>query len=130
MKTVAQQKAAQSKSNKEPTTTNLNFIKTIKQAKKKDWQNYVNHLDSSKNKKANTIWKIILKNQQTYLKYFMKNNTEATEKTIADNVAETFGLIFSHKNANSLFLAFKNNAEKHSFNFILDNSERYNKPFI
>ena len=61
------QKAALCKFNKELSTSNLNFFKvlrakaqkTIKQAKKISWQNYINQLNSST--KSTTVWKMIRK---------------------------------------------------------------------
>ena len=131
-------KATLRKFNKEPTSNNLNTFKllraktrkTIKEAKKKSWRNYVNQLASST--RTNTIWtrKISGKSHPTALKHLTKKQTEATsKKVIANTLAETFSANSSINNSNPRFLTFKNNAEKPKLNFKSNNSEKYNQPF-
>ena len=74
------------KFNKQPTTTKFNDFKLlraktrklIKEAKKKNWQNYVNQLGSST--KTNTVWrrirKISGKPQPTTLKHLTKKKKQ------------------------------------------------------
>ena len=80
------QKTTLCKFKKEPLTSNLNSFKllrakarkTIKEAKKISWQNYVNKLNAS----TKTVWKMIHKisgkNQSTPLKHLIKDNTQVT----------------------------------------------------
>ena len=59
-----------------------------------------------------------------------RNTTETTTmKDIADTFAETFSANSSINNSNLHFLTFKNNAEKQTFNFKSNNSEKYCQPF-
>ena len=89
--------------------------------KKKNWQNYVNQLDSS----IKTIWKMIRKisgkTQLTPLKHFMKNHKEAMNKHyIVHALDENFSMNSSLKNANWQLLIPKHNTEKESLNFVSD----------
>ena len=112
------QNVAFCKFKKEPLTSNFNFFKllrakarkTIKQAKKISWQNYVNKLNSFT--KTNLVWKMICKisdkNQYTSLKPLIKNNIQVTNiKDIVDTLAETFSVNFSSENSYTEFHKYK-----------------------
>ena len=85
---IRKRNAGLRKFKKENLTSNLNPFKlyrvkarkTIKEAKKISWQNYVNEHNSST--KTNTAWKRIHKisppNQSTPMKHLIKNNTQVT----------------------------------------------------
>ena len=124
---------------KEPLTSNLNSFKllrakarkTIKQAKKISWQNYINKLNSST--KTNTVWKMIRKisgkNQSTPLKHLIKNNTQVTnKKDIVNTLAETFSENPSSTNSNTKF--HKDKKEKQRLNFKSGSTKSYNELFI
>ena len=104
-------------------TRNLNSFKqvkakarkTIKQAKRTSWQNFVNQLNSST--KTNTVWKMVRKtagkNQPTPLKHLIKNNIQITNiKDIADTLADTFSTNSSSKNSKTEFRKYKATTEK------------------
>ena len=127
-----------SNSKKEPLTSNLNSFKllrakarkTIKQAKKISWQNYINKLISST--KTNTVWKMIRKisgkNQSTPLKHLILNNTQVTNiKDIANTLAETFSANSFSSNSNTEF--HKDKKEKETLNFKSSNTESFNELF-
>ena len=137
---IRQQNAALYKFQKEPLTCNLNSFKqlkakarkTIKQAKRTSWQNFVNQLNSSN--KTNTVWKMVCKiaakNQPTPLKHLIKNCIQITDiKNIADTLAETFSTNSSSKNSKTEFHEYKATKEKQKLNLQSDNTKNYNKTF-
>ena len=132
--------AALRKFKKEPLTFNLNSFKllkakarkTIKQAKKISWQNYVNKLNLST--KTNTVWKTIRKisekNQSTPLKRLINNNTQVTNiKDITDTFTEIFSANSSSTISDLEFHKYKDKKEKQKLNFKSGNTDIYNKLF-
>ena len=131
---IHQRNTALYKFHKEPLTCNLNSFKqlkakarkTIKQAKRTSWQNFVNQLNSS----TKTVWKIPDKNQPTLLKHLIKNNIQIINiKDITDTLAETFSTNSSSKNSKTEFHKYKAAKEKQKLNFQSDNTENHNKSF-
>ena len=129
MQNSNQTNAALCKFKKEPLASNLNFIllrakarKTIKEAKKISWQNYVSKLNSST--KTNTLQKMISKisgkNQSTPLKQLIKNNTQ---------VKRTFLANYSSTNSYTEFHQYKDKKEKQKPNLKSGNPESYNELF-
>ena len=137
---INKRKAALRKFKKEPTTSNLTNYKlykakarkTLKEAKKTCWREYVNGINISTKPKA--VWRMIKgiagKNNSAPIKHLSSDGIKITDKKdIAGKLAENFSENSSSKNYKKQFQTIKRNAEKCKLKFNSNNSEEYNLPF-
>ena len=135
---IKQRKAALKNFKKQPTTSNLLIYKqqrakarkTIKESKRKCWQEFVQGMNIST--KPKTVWKIIRKisgkQDPMPIKHLLAQNIKVTEKkAIANQLAETFSKNSSSKNYSKQFQTQKKNQEKYKINFNSENNEPYNE---
>ena len=137
-KAIKDRKAALRKFEKQLTTCNCNKYKqlrtktrkTINEAKKKCWQEFIQKINIST--KPKTIWKMIRKISGKYnpmpIKHLLVQNTKITEeKAIANQLAETFSKNSSSENYSKQFQNQKKSQEKYKINFNSENHEPYNE---
>ena len=138
---IKERRAAVRKFNVCPTPQNLEQVKifrakarrTVRQAKKKSWQNYVSKLNSRSSIKK--VWQMIRKisgkNKSTSVNHLKKSNSETAtdKKDIANCLAETISKNSSSSHYSKTFQSMKKQQERQKLNFASGNSEQYNKLF-
>ena len=124
-----------------PTSENLNAYnqakaharKTIKQAKKTSWQNYVSSLSSQSSVKK--TWDMIKKISGKYVGHPIQHlkNRNGTIATNKESISKTLAEEFQHNSSSAHytieFQTYKNNCEKQTISFTSDNTEDYNAHF-
>jgi ribonuclease HI len=125
---------------KHPTTNNLDSFRmtrakarrTIREAKKQSWQNFVSGLNSriTVKKAWDMVRKISGKGTQTSVNHLISNNILVTDlKDISNTLAETFSCNSSTNHYTPEFQQCKKTQEKTPVNFKSKNIEAYNMPF-
>ena len=105
--------------------------RTIRQAKKESWQNYVSKLNTNTSVKQtwNMIRKISGKHASSPTKFLnTPAGTVSSKKEIANTLGENFAKNSSTDNYTEEFKKFKCAKEKTPINFTSQNTESYNKP--
>ena len=123
-KSIRERRAAVRRFNLRPTSDNLTGVKvfrakarrTIRQAKRKSWHNYVSKLNSRSSMKKvwNMVRKISGKGQTSSVSHLQKSDSEliTNKKDIADCLAETFSKNSSSANYSEAFQKVKHEKEK------------------
>ena len=108
--------------------------RTIKKSKRESWKQYVSKLTTRTHVKH--AWEMIRKisgKQQTSTTVHLnkRDGTKCTERQgIANLLADEFEYNSSSSHYSPAFRAFKDLAEKQKLDFLSDNTEDYNNPFV
>lgn len=106
--------------------------RTIKQAKRTSWQNYISKINSRTSMKNvwNMLRKISGKNKNLSYSHIKSNdNTFESKEEITNILGKNFHKNSSSSNYNPQFQKFKEEKEKVTIDFSSDNNETYNLPF-
>ena len=106
--------------------------RTIREAKKQSWQNFVSGLNSriTVKKAWDMVRKISGRGTQTTVHHLVSNNVLVTDlKDISNTLAKTFSFNSSINHYTPEFQQYKKTQEKNALNFKSKNAETYNMPF-
>ena len=140
-KAVRIRRAAVKKFNSRPTAENLENVKiarakarrTIRQAKKVSWRNYVSKLNSRSSIKK--VWQMVRKisGKNNYSNVVHLKKSDGSEAQSKQDIADTLASNFSHNSSSEhytdKFQDIKQSKESKNINFKSQNNEDYNKPF-
>src|SRR3989442_9108269 len=107
--------------------------RTIREAKKQSWQNFVSGLNSriTVKKAWDMVRKISGRGTQTTVHHLVSNNILVTVlKDISNTLAKTFSFNSSINHYTPEFQQHKKTQEKNALNFKSKNAETYNMPLV